>query len=377
MAAPAPASPRFRRPRREADGAAGSGNLPGGGNGDGVPWPLVRVVAGFVLGAAVGVVVVAVGGGQPAPTPRGLPAPAASPPAAVLGLFVEPDDGREPVLAELDAATAAIDVAVYLLSDGATIAALERAAARGVAVRVLLEEDPFGGGGGEEEVFARLAANGVDVRWSNPAFRFAHVKTIVVDDRVALIMNQNLTRSAYDRNREFGVVTTRPAEVAEAAALFAADWARGAEPPPGPLVVSPTDSREELLALIEGAATTLDVYAEVVRDEEMIDALLAAEERGVATRLLMSGRPGDDDAEERGELAAGGVAVRLLNVPYIHAKIFLVDGARVFVGSQNMTATSLDQNREIGIVVAERAALARVGAAFAADWAAAVPEPAP
>src|SRR4029079_11358891 len=106
---------------------------------------------------------------------------------------------------------------------------------RGVAARVILEQHPFGGEGGQPEIFARLQDAGIAVRWGNPVFRFTHIKTMVVDDAVAVIMNQNLTASSFTQNREFGVVTNWPDAVRTAAAVFAADWARGAEPDPAPL----------------------------------------------------------------------------------------------------------------------------------------------
>ena len=81
-----------------------------------------------------------------------------------------------------------------------------------------------------------------------------HIKMMVIDDAVAIIMNQNLTQSAFTANREFGVVTNRPDAVQAAAAIFAADWTRGAEPDPGPLVVSPTNARDQLLALVRWSA---------------------------------------------------------------------------------------------------------------------------
>ena len=287
--------------------------------------------------------------------------------APVVGVFVQPEDGHEPLLEEIAAARRSVDVEVYLLSDDVTIAALEAAVARGVPVRVLLEEHPFGGDGRQEDTFERLRRAGIDVRWGNPAFRFSHVKTVVVDRSVAIIMNQNLTASAFSQNRELNVVTTRPADVAQAAAIFDADWDRAAEPAPGPLVVSPTNARTALLALIGGAARTLDVYAEVVRDPEFVAALAEAARRGVAVRLVMS--PGEErQLVELRQLAEAGVAVRLVPSPYIHAKLFLVDGERAFVGSQNMTATSLDQNRELGLVVDEPGAVERIGRVFAGDF---------
>lgn len=289
-------------------------------------------------------------------------------------LSVQPEDGRGPILEEIAGARRTITLQVYLLSDEETIAGLTAAARRGVAVRVLLEEDPFGGAGGEEAVFQRLREGGIAVRWGNPAFRFSHVKAMVVDGEAALIMNQNLTRSAFEQNRELNLLTTRRAEVAQAAAIFEADWGRGAEPPVGPLVVSPGTSRATLLGLIGGAERSLDLYAEVVRDREVIEALVAAAERGVLVRLVVTAGGEGDQAAERAELAAAGVAVRLAVGPYIHAKLILVDGRRAFVGSQNLTATSLDQNRELGIVLDDAVSVGRAAGVFAEDFANGTPE---
>jgi phosphatidylserine/phosphatidylglycerophosphate/cardiolipin synthase-like enzyme len=306
--------------------------------------------------------------GDPQPT-RATGDPRFDPGPGVAGLFVEPDDGRAPILDELGAAERSIDLTVYLLTDPEIIEALEAAVDRGVRVRVILEQHPFGGSGDNPDVFDRLARAGAEVRWSSPAFRFSHVKTFVIDDQVAIVMNLNLTRSAFDRNREFGVVTTRAAEVAQAAAIFEADWKQTSEPPDGPLVVSPTTSRRDLLRLIGGAQRSLDLYAEVVRDREMIDALIAAERRGVAVRLVMTGSTGDDNADERRELAAAGVEIRLARGLYIHAKLFLADGMRLFIGSENLTATALDLNRELGLFLDDPAAIERVEGVFADDFA--------
>ncbi len=296
--------------------------------------------------------------------------PARAPGEGVLGLFVEPDDGREPIIAELEAARREVTLQVYLLSDEEVIAALEETAGRGVAVRVLLEEQPFGGNGSNPDTFRRLQEAGIAVQWANPTFRFSHVKTFVIDRRVAIVMNLNLTRSAFTNNREFGVVTTRAVEVAQAAAIFEADWDRAAEPPDGPLVVSPTTSRSDLLALIDGATSTLDLYAEVVRDEAVLTALTDAVGRGVRVRLVVSNDGSADRGdEERAALAEAGVEIRYARGLYIHAKLILADGRVALVGSQNLTGTSLDQNRELGVLVDDPAAIARLVATFEADFA--------
>jgi cardiolipin synthase A/B len=367
------------RNRRNRGGPAPERSLPPGvaatgpppKTGNGVKW---LVVAALLVVAFVVVVWTVRRAPSGAPEPVVTEPPLQPTGPGIVGLVVQPDDGRAPIVDEIAAARRSIDLEVYLLSDQPVIAALERAHDRGVPVRVLLEQHPFGGNGSTPDVYARLQKAGIDVRWTNPAFTFSHIKMFVFDDEAAAIMNLNLTASAFTRNREFAIVTTQPAAVRAAMAIFAADWTRGAEPNPGPLVVSPTNSRETLLGLIGGARQSLDIYAEVMRDPEVMQAIEDAAHRGVRVRLIMSGQPNDDNGKQRAQLASAGVQVRLLNRLYVHAKMVLVDGQRAFVGSQNFTATSLDQNREAGIVVDDPAVLARIERIFEGDFAAGKPQ---
>ena len=289
------------------------------------------------------------------------------------GLLVQPDDGRAPILDEFAAARCTIDLTIYLISDAEIIAGLAAAVERGVRVRVILEEHPFGGGGGQDERAAELQAAGMELHWSSDRFRFSHAKYAVVDRQTALILNLNLTTSAFQGNREFGVVTTVKDEVGEAQAIFDGDWAEA--PPRGPfdLVVSPDNSRAEIREVIDGATRSLDIYAEVVRDPAMLAALTDAERRGVDVRLLITDENDEANLEAAAQIARAGVEVRLVERLYIHAKMVLADGQRVFVGSQNFTATSLDANRELGVVLTEPVLVERAAAIFARDWIQAIP----
>jgi phosphatidylserine/phosphatidylglycerophosphate/cardiolipin synthase-like enzyme len=344
----------------------------------GTPWLFVALLAAMIGAIACAFVLVRQSPPEnPRPPLAAMATVVVSPEAqsGITGIFIQPGDGRRPILDEIDAATQSIDLEIYIVSDDEILTALESAQARGVAVRVLLEEHPYGGGGGQQGIFDRLQAAGIDVRWSNPAFRFSHIKMMVIDQELVIIMNQNLTTSSFTGNRELGVVTTNPDAVGAASAIFAADWAQEAEPPPGPLVVSPTNARESLQSLIEGAQTSVDVYAEVLRDPDLLQALEAAAQRGVTVRVIIS--PSASFDSERASLADAGVQVRLLRSLYVHAKMIMVDGRRAFVGSQNISTTSLDQNRELGIIVSDPVSLARLSRVFDIDFAAATPQEAP
>lgn len=297
-----------------------------------------------------------------------------SPPPLATGLFVEPDDGHDPVLDEFQSARCTIDVSVYLLSDDLTIEALAGAVERGVRVRVMLEEHPFGGGGGQDDLKVLLESAGVEVRWSASDIRFSHAKYAVIDRQVALIMNQNLTTSAFTNNREFGITTTDHASVTQAQDIFDRDWKHEAiDDPAGPLIASPSNSRDRLLSLIAGAERSIDFYAEVIRDPEIVSALEAAEGRGVEVRLIVDESLDQGTQEIAAELYGAGVDVRLAENLYIHAKLMVIDGEQAVVGSQNFTPTSLDDNRELAILVTDEATLVRCLAIFERDWLRAVP----
>lgn len=306
--------------------------------------------------------------GDPSPTPS---------PTAAEGrrdLFVLPDDGAEIVLDEFRRAERTIDIAVYLLTSNEVVEVLGDAAGRGLRVRVLLEPDPYGGGGDVEADAAQLRALGIDVRFSGKDVRFGHIKTFVVDERVALVTSLNLTNAGLTDNRELGVISTELIDVLTATRVFESDWEGNAvDPLPGSLVLSPVNSRDVVEGLISTANFRLDVYAEVVRDAVVIDLLVKRATEGMPVRLIVPDEISPDDADVYARLTAAGVEVRTLTRPYQHAKMILTDGEEVLVGSINLTSTSMDDNREAGMILDDPASLARLTTVFEADWANAEP----
>ncbi|HEU0169403.1 MAG TPA: phospholipase D-like domain-containing protein [Chloroflexota bacterium] len=314
----------------------------------------------------------------PAATPLSARPPSTTSSAQVTtnldaAVFVEPDDGPEPLLNELNAARSSIDVEMYLLTDRDVLVALEDAERRGVKVRMLLEEHPYGEGAGNESAYSRLQRDGIAVRWTDDRrYKLTHEKAAVIDRREALILTLNLTASAFSRNREYGVVDRTPDDVAEVASIFEADWSGGTYTPSQPdLVVSPNNSRDKLQAIMGQAATSLEVESEEVQDDGVEQALVAAEKRGVNVRLVLSpAAAGQTDTNAAGValLKSGGAQVRYMSKPYVHAKIVLADGKTAFVGSENISHQSLDLNREVGLFLSGPAAVSRIASTFEQDW---------
>jgi cardiolipin synthase len=297
-----------------------------------------------------------------------------------LTLFVQPDDSRAPVVDLLNNAQASIDLMIYLLSDREVITALKNAVLRGVAVRVLLEQNPCCSNDNsmQRAIFSDLQEARIQTQWTNPAFRLTHAKMAVVDGATALIMSQNLTKSSFVYNREASIIDRDATDVEALATLFAADWNRTAYTLTDPnLVIANANARQKLLTLINSAAKSLSIESEEMQDPAIIDALIAAQKRGVSVRYIgptaasgTSAPQRDDNAPGRKQLEGGGAGVRLLAAPYVHTKTVVADGTVAFVGSENFSASSLDTNREIGLLTTDAAIITRLTSVFAKDWAA-------
>lgn len=131
------------------------------------------------------------------------------------------------------------------------------------------------------------------------------------------------------------------------------------------LVLSP--GSEPKLAAIVAQPGAVEIEAEEVGDDP---ALLAAIERkGAAVRLLLPDRLSRTDRVNVAAMRRAGVQVRLLPVRplYLHAKM-IVGHSYGFVGSENISRSSLDLNREVGVVMTAPARLASLRFSFGKDW---------
>ena len=293
---------------------------------------------------------------------------------ASCSLVTEPDDGIRPVLEIITHAAKSIDLVMYEFSDPTIEDALGQAARRGVAVRVLLSTAYMGEPSAiNDPAYETLRAAGVAVRWAPNYFDLTHEKSIVADGTRALIMTFNLMSRYYPTGRDFGIVDDDANDIAAMEAAFDADWREsGAAASPGDSLVWSPGSRNALLALINHAVQSLDIYNEEMADAEITAALARAAARGVTVNVLMTYAPDWKDAFKT--LVAAGVHIRTYPAHpahatlYIHAKMILADGGIAFIGSENFSETSLDHNRELGTIISNPAILRSLAATFTADW---------
>ena len=291
-------------------------------------------------------------------------------------LITEPGPGDRPFVHVVQSARSSADLVMYELSDPTFEQALVSAEKRGVQVRVLLNGGYYGAGSSANAAaYSYLKANGVPVRWSPSRFALTHQKTLVADDKTAYIMTLNLVDEDYSTSRDFAVADTNSQDVSAIEATFAADWNnQSIKPSSGVDLVWSPGALDSQLSLINSVRHTLDIYNEEMDDSAVTSALEEVARRGVDVKVVMTASSDWDSAFNK--LTGAGVHVRTYKQDaslYIHAKMILVDGRRVFLGSQNFSAGSLDDNRELGIILSTGAIIRSLEGTFAGDYAHAAP----
>jgi len=292
--------------------------------------------------------------------------------ASDFSLLILPDQGENAIYNFVNSATSSIDMTIYELNDVTLENDLVSREKAGVDVRVILDQAQKSY---NTAAYNLLTAGGVGVVWSSTAFTYTHQKTITVNNDESYISTGNFDNTYYATSRDYGVFDTDANDVAAIVAVFNADYTHTSITPSDgdDLVWSPTDSQTHLLALIDGAQHSLDIEQEEFSDTTLVNAIVADENRGVTVRVVI-----EDPSEYSSELneitAAGGKVTGYSSSTgfYIHAKTVIADygysTAKAFVGSENFSSGSLNDNRELGMITTDSGVVTGLETTFDGDF---------
>jgi len=291
-------------------------------------------------------------------------------------LIVQPDDGVEPVLGLIAAASRSLRTVQFTLDDQRFVHAILDAHRRRVAVRVLLNPQKTSGERGNDASFEQLSQAGVAVEWTHPRFPVTHEKAIVVDEERALIATFNLSPKYFGETRDHALLTDDPRQVRAIVDAFEADWRRKPHRPREDtgLVWSPDNARRLIATFIDDTRHTLDVQHPKFVDATVVDRLAAAQARGVHVRILCGGKHGlspwdlHDTFASLRILARSDVKLHRQKHLKVHAKLLLADERRALVGSMNLDRSAFDLRRELGVTADDPAVVARLRELFDHDW---------
>ena len=312
------------------------------------------------------------------------------------------------MLREIDAAESHVLLSTYIFETNRTgrefVEALTRAASRGVETRVIVD------GVGQLYSHPRsgklLAKGGVKVARFLPPRKVLpevhvnlrnHRKILVTDGRVAFTGGMNIG------DRHLAEATDNPGRVVDAhfrmagpvvrqlQQVFLEDWSfvtgreadgfsAGCQTAGGAkcrtLVEGPDEDLDKLLSVLLGAISAARRQVAImtpyfIPPRELVGALQAAALRGVEVTVILPAKNNLPFVQWAStnmlwEILQRGVRVFFQPPPFVHTKLFLVDGHYAQVGSANMDPRSLRLNFELVVEIYDREFAATVDRHFEA-----------
>jgi cardiolipin synthase A/B len=139
------------------------------------------------------------------------------------------------------------------------------------------------------------------------------------------------------------------------------------------IIVLPDDSARPVLDAINGATKSLRIKMFVFSCPEVLDAVIAAQKRGVKVQVMLNParRSGEADNEDaRAKLIEGKVDVIDSNPAFdlTHEKSMVVDDEYAFIKSLNWATENFTETRDYAVVTSSDAEVKEVTDGFEADW---------
>ncbi len=194
---------------------------------------------------------------------------------------------------------------------------------------------------------------------------YVHSK-ITVNEDAFRIQTANLTKSSFEKNREHFFFSENEEVRSSLVQLFERDW-KG-EPLSSDqfhpnLVVCPINCRTVVEHLLSGAEQSIIIQTQYIFDEALLH-LLRQKSEEVDLNIIVA-----DTVDNQGLIHYFGPSVaRKLTSKYNHTKMILVDGKYLLLGSMNLSDNSLDNNREIWIMLLDPSLIQQFEDGFRKDW---------
>ena len=234
-------------------------------------------------------------------------------------------------------------------------------------VRLIIEHDKYKDDGEKiKETLSILKAWGIQVSDDRKLkVNFTHAKTLITDNFV-LIQTSNLTKNSFDNNREYYAVVREPAIIRNLQELFDRDrqgiktsaWQINPN-----ILVCPIDCRTKIQSLIDHAKKSIIIQNQQMNDPNLIALLNQKIAEGIKVQIIVADKEGAESLTPQFPLGI----VRKLKKPYPHAKMMLIDDKILKVSSINFTTNSMDNNREIWILIKSPKAIDQFLTNFKAD----------
>ncbi|TFG11425.1 hypothetical protein EU537_12440 [Candidatus Thorarchaeota archaeon] len=335
--------------------------------------------------------------------------------------FVSPDGSRDALWHFLESAEESIYVEIYGINNPYILDLIHEIqdSKPGIDMKFLLGRSSLGYYEPNDYVANNLTLLGYPVRWTSSGaggdFTFAHQKYVIIDNETTIVHSGNWAKTSFPEegkkaNREWSIAMTDDQVTNYYRMVFDNDWSRGTDYDPdedgtgeplsysqvgttyprpfaapgrfsGPMnvtpIFSPETSLQGILYCINSAQATLDIqipyFANIDEEgsvEQIVDAILAAKNRGVTVRVISE--EGSYAWEEISELfVEHGIPIVWQMTRWFtanHNKAIIVDGRIVLISSINYSDNSIENNREAGVIIENEDVAQWYSEVFDYDW---------
>jgi cardiolipin synthase A/B len=142
---------------------------------------------------------------------------------------------------------------------------------------------------------------------------------------------------------------------------------------PRSVIVLPDDSARPIVEAINGAKKSIRIKMFVFSDPTLLQAVIAAHQRGVKVRIMLNParRSGEKENDEsRSLLISAGLEVIDSNPAFdlTHEKSMVIDDETAYVKSLNWQTKNLTVTRDYAIVTTNKHEVDEIIECFEADW---------
>lgn len=194
---------------------------------------------------------------------------------------------------------------------------------------------------------------------------YVHTKMMVNEDGFR-IQTANLTKSSFESNREHFYYSTDEGIRQSLVQLFETDreWSglKISDLHPN-LVVCPLNCRAVVEKLLKDAKSSITIQTQYIMDTQVL-AILRSQSELVDLKIILA----DTEDNQKVVKYFGKNVARILTSNYNHTKMILIDDKYLLLWSMNLSDNSLDNNREIWIILLDSTLIQQFKTDFMKDW---------
>lgn len=260
--------------------------------------------------------------------------------------FRSPGESLDKELASFSSSKQTVDLRTYEFTHKQFKSTLENLAKNGVKIRIIVEDKKYQQYQNTLKVLSQYFSWYKNIQLKSDkqmGTEYTHAKVNLIDSGY-IIQTANLTNSSFAKNREHFFQSTDTWVRMSLHTIFEKDrwWTKITMKDIHPnLVVCNINCRGVIEALISSAKESIIIQTQYIMDDAL-RTLLKSKKALPEFKLLVA------DTDNNDELIRyfGNEQARKFKKHYNHTKMILIDHTTLLLGSMNLSATSLDNNKK-------------------------------